>query len=57
MKEGIEEGGGNGNMRDQMRRVEGANTERNNWNLGSFLELARNLVQWKLPGIYESDPS
>ena len=28
-----------------------------NWKLGVSLEGARSLVHWKLPGIYEGDPS
>jgi len=38
-------------------KIEKKSTRRNNWNWGTFLGWARNLVQWKLPGIYEDDPS
>ena len=31
--------------------------ERDDWKWGPFLEGGRNLVQWKLPGTYQSDSS
>lgn len=38
--------------------MEGESVGRDNWNWdgGSFVEWCGNLVQWKLPGMYEGDP-
>ena len=37
--------------------MEGASTERENEDLGEFGGRCGNLVQWKLHGMYEVDPS
>lgn len=36
--------------------VEGENMGRDGWNWRTFGEWCGNLVEWKLPGIYEGDP-
>ena len=38
-------------------RMEGESTRKDNWSQGASLGCARNLVQWKLPEIYECDSS
>lgn len=39
------------------RGLEGGTMGRDDWNWGEFEGQCGNLLQWKLPGISESDPS
>ena len=42
-----------GNKSSDGQRTEAECTERENWNLKAIRGQGRNLIQWKLPGIYQ----